>query len=275
MATRIHHLNCGSLCPFGARLIAGEGGLLAQARIVCHCLLIETDSALVLVDTGFGIEDARNPRRLGFMFGATLRPKPTLEETARTRIEALGFDPGDVRQIVVTHLDLDHAGGLGDFPEAEVHVFKPEYETAMQPPLRQRLRYVPAHWAHGPRWVQHDVEGDRWFGFESIRALPGIEPEVLLVPLVGHSRGHAGVAVKEGERWLLHCGDAYFHHNEVADPPSCPPGLRVFQATMAADAKARGHNPQRLRELARAHSAEVQLFSAHDPVELERAQAAA
>ena len=38
---RIHHLNCGSLCPHGALLINGEGGLLAPAKVVCRCLLIE------------------------------------------------------------------------------------------------------------------------------------------------------------------------------------------------------------------------------------------
>ena len=54
---RVHHLNCGTLCPHGRRLLAGEGGLLEPATVVCHCLLIETDDGLVLVDTGFGVED--------------------------------------------------------------------------------------------------------------------------------------------------------------------------------------------------------------------------
>jgi len=42
-----------------------------------------------------------------------------------------------------------------------------------------------------------------------VRALPGARDDVLLIPLPGHSRGHCGVAVKTGEGWLLHCGDAY------------------------------------------------------------------
>jgi hypothetical protein len=62
---RIHHLNCGTLCPHGARLINGEDGWLAPGRIVCHCLLIEVGDGLVLLDTGFGTEDTRNPRQLG------------------------------------------------------------------------------------------------------------------------------------------------------------------------------------------------------------------
>lgn len=273
---RVHHLSCGSLCPHGARLIAGEGGLLAPANIVCHCLLIETGDGLVLVDTGFGMDDARNPGQLGAAFRALMRPRPQAGTTALTQLEALGFAAADVRHIVITHLDLDHAGGLPDFPDAEVHVFAPELKAALHPTVRERTRYIGgAHWKHSPRWVSHETEGDEWIGFESVRILPGIDAEVLLVPLVGHSRGHTAVAVNKGDDgWLLHCGDAYFHRGEVATPPSCPPILRGFQAIMAADNKARKANQERLRQLATAHGGEVSIFCAHDPHELERAQAA-
>ncbi len=55
----IHHLNCGTLCPRGGRLLGADGGWLAEAPVVCHCLLVETSDGLVLVDTGFGTGDAR------------------------------------------------------------------------------------------------------------------------------------------------------------------------------------------------------------------------
>ena len=271
---RIHHLNCGSFCPHGARLINGEGGLLERGRIVCHCLAIETGDGLVLVDTGFGTEDVRNPRQLGSLFSALMSPRPELGTTAITQIEALGFAASDVRHIVATHLDLDHAGGLPDFPEAEVHLLAAELEEALNPSLNEKLRYIGgAHWKHDPRWVEHGTGGDEWFGFESVRILPGIDAELLLVPLIGHSRGHTAVAVKAGDGWLLHCGDAYFHHGEMATPPSCPPVLRFFQNLTASDNKARRRNQERLRELVSAHGAEVNLLCAHDPHELEREQA--
>ena len=107
-----------------------------------------------------------------------------------------------------------------------------------------------------------------------MRILPGLDVELLLIPLIGHSRGHTGVAVNTGERWLLHCGDAYFNHGELATPPTCPPMLSVFQRVLAADNGARVANVERLRELAAAHGDEVDLFCAHDPHELERDQAA-
>jgi glyoxylase-like metal-dependent hydrolase (beta-lactamase superfamily II) len=233
---------------------------------VAHCLLVETGEGLVLVDTGFGLADVGSPKRLGQPFRAIVRPECREKETAIRQIEALGLDPRDVRHIVVTHLDVDHAGGLGDFPEAEVHVFAPELEAARKPPLRERNRYIPAHWAHGPRWATHEVDGDSWFGFESVKLLPGLDVEIAMVPLVGHSTGHAAIAVNTGQGWLLHCGDAYFHHGEVATPPHCPAGLRAFQNLVGHDRKTRLANQERLRELAREHADEVELICSHDPV---------
>lgn len=273
---RIHHLSCGSLCPQGGRLIGGEGGLLSRAEVICHCLLIESSDGLVLVDTGFGTADALNPAQLGQPFRAALSPRPRREETALAQVEALGFAAADVRHIVATHLDPDHAGGLPDFPQAEVHVLAAELAAALHPSRRERVRYRRAHLDHGPRWVEHRAEagGDRWFGFESVRILPGLDVEVALVPLIGHSLGHTGVAVNSGDGWLLHCGDSYFNHGQLATPPTCPPLLSAFQRLLASDNGARVANVARLRELAASHSGEVTLFCAHDPHELRRDQAA-
>jgi glyoxylase-like metal-dependent hydrolase (beta-lactamase superfamily II) len=65
---RVHHLNCGSMCPLGQRLINGEGRWLGKAQMCCHCLLIEGRNGLILVDTGLGTADVANPTRLGVMF---------------------------------------------------------------------------------------------------------------------------------------------------------------------------------------------------------------
>ena len=271
---KVHHLNCGTLCPYGGRLISGEGGLIGGAEMVCHCLLIEAGGSLVLVDTGFGTADAAHPyKRLGVAFTSAFRAQPKPETAAIARVRELGLDPADVSHIVCTHLDLDHAGGLPDFPEAEVHVFAPEEPAAMNPSLPDRARYRSYHFQHGPRFVAHEVDGDTWNGFESIRLLPGVGAEIALIPLVGHSPGHTGIAVRDERGWMLHCGDAYFHRNQMADPPDCPSALRAFQSVMAADRSARHRNEQRLHRLAGDSSAEVRLFCSHDPVELERMRA--
>ena len=272
--TTIHHINCGTLCPAGGRLISGEGGLTG-AKMICHCLLIEAGDELILVDTGFGADDARHPyKRLGIPFNVGIRPKPELADTAIERVKAMGHDPADVRRIACTHLDLDHAGGLPDFPDADVHVFAPERRAAVDPKLLDRPRYPACHISHGPKWVSHETGGDTWMGFESVRIMEGADVEIALIPLLGHSRGHSAIAVRDGDGWLMHCGDAYFHHGQVEQPPHCPPALLAFQKLMAEDGSARVRNLARLQELARDHGDEVRLFCAHDPVELEREAAA-
>lgn len=271
----IHHLGCGTMCPHGRRLINGEGGLLEKARLVCHCLLVEDADGLTLIDTGFGLDDMRNTRQLGLIFDTLFGPQARESETAIEQVRALGFQPSDVRHIVVTHLDVDHAGGLPDFPDADVHVLGRELDAALHPRLRERERYAQAHWAHGPKWVRHEPEGDEWLGFESVRVVPGADDELLLVPLYGHTRGHCGVAVKRADgRWLLHCGDAFFNRGEVETPANCPPALRAYANIGSVENAVRKQNTERLRELAGRSSGQVELFCAHDPVTLDRMRAA-
>ena len=262
----IHHLSCATLRPHGT-----IGGRLSPARMVAHCLVVERPGGLLLVDTGFGTGDIADPRRLGRPFVALLRPELRPAETARAQVKALGHRVEDVTDIALTHLDLDHAGGIGDFPRARVHVLGPELDAALHPRVRERARYVAAQWAHGPRWVRHDeggpAGGEDWFGLAGVRVLGD---DVLLVPLPGHTRGHCGVAVRRPDGgWLLHAGDAYFHADELRTPPAAPLGLRAIQRLMAADDDQRRANQQRLRALHAPHADEVTVFSAHDATELE------
>ncbi len=259
------------MCPYGGALVGGDGAAWHTAELVAHCLLVESSAGLVLVDTGFGTADVADPRRLGYRpFRAAIGLRVAREATATARIIALGRDPADVRHIVVTHLDLDHAGGLGDFPEAEVHVYADEHAVAMDPTRRERARYIQRHWKHGPRWAIHGPGGDHWFGLESVPTIPGLDEEIALIPLPGHSRGHCGVALRDGDRWLLHCGDSYFHHAEIETPPSCPPALRLFQNVVGLDRRARLANQERLRQLRRDHGGQVEMFCSHDPSDLAR-----
>jgi len=270
---RIHHLNCVSACPIGGLWMDGVSHAL-RGRLVTHCLLLELDRQLVLVDTGYGLRDVHDPRsRLARPFLALLRPELREEMTAIRQIERLGFDPRDVRNILLSHLDFDHAGGLDDFPNAKVHLLANEVKSAelRRTPL-DRMRYRPQQWGTRASWVQHLVDvGETWFGFARVRALPELPPEVLMVPLIGHTFGHAGIAVRRADDWLLYAADAYFFHAEL-DPerPHCTPGLAAYQTLMEKDRSARLLNQERLRELRRTHGAEVHIFCAHDVHEFER-----
>jgi glyoxylase-like metal-dependent hydrolase (beta-lactamase superfamily II) len=266
---RIHHLNCGCMCPIGGALFDGFSRGLT-ACLVCHCLLIETNQGLVLIDTGFGERDIKAPlSRLSPFFMNLNRIQFEEKYTAVAAIERLGLNPRDVRHIVLTHLDFDHAGGLEDFPEATVHVMLSEIEAAKERHgFVSSRRYRPGQWDEVKNWKYYSAGGEPWFGFEAVRNLEGLPPEILLIPLVGHTRGHAGIAIETSEGWLLHAGDAYFYRHEVSSPKRvCTPGLRAYQSFMEVDRKARLSNQDKLRALSVDHSSEVRLFCSHDAIE--------
>ena len=119
---RVHHLNCISECPPGGLLMDGHSKTF-RGKVACHCLLVETANQLVLIDTGFGLRDVAEPRqRLSRFFLHLNKPEFREDMTAVRQIETLGFSARDVRHILLTHLDFDHAGGLDDFPAATVHM---------------------------------------------------------------------------------------------------------------------------------------------------------
>ena len=262
--------------PVGLSVLGNTTRVTNSPTMVCHCLLIELADELVLVDTGFGIQDtAVRQRRLPRRLTRAARPALDVTETAAHQVEALGFRREDVGHILVTHLDPDHAGGLSDFPRARVHVLAAEHFGATaRSRLGERSRYVPAQWAHGPAWEFYGATGEPWFGFEAVRDLRGLPPEILMVPLSGHTRGHACIAVEAGTGWLLHCGDAYFHHGDVHAGSQCPAALTFFQRMVAFDHAEVLANQARLQALTRASSNEVVVFCSHDPAELQRLQRA-
>lgn len=262
---RVHHLNCATLCPPLARTFDHDG----HPGLVCHCLLLEGRDGLILVDTGLGTEDLRDaPARLGRGFVALSRPRLDPAETAAAQVERLGFSRRDVRHVVLTHLDPDHAGGLSDFPEARAHVMMAEQEAAV---LRtspfEKLRYRPAHVETWARWSLYAPRGEPWYGFAAVRELQGIADELLLIPLAGHTRGHCGVALRDEAGWMLHAGDAYFHRRELDGRPP-PPGLRAVERLDDVDHAQRVANRDRLVALHRQGA--VRIFCSHDPVELAR-----
>lgn len=90
------------------------------------------------------------------------------------------------------------------------------------------------------------------------------------MPLIGHTFGHAGVAVRSGSGWILLAGDAYFYWAEMdLARPRCTPGLRFYQFMMEKDRSLRLRNQRRLRALKRNHGKDVTIISSHDRKEFE------
>jgi len=247
---KVHHINCGWL-----RFPPGR-------KVPCHCLLIEDEAGLALVDSGIGLLDGQNPverigRQMidsaGFQFGEA--------DTAVRQIERLGLRPADVAHIILTHGDADHAGGLADFPTAHVHVASEELAAIRA----GDWRYRSAQFAHGPRWAEVSPSGRRWFGLEARPLSIGFASDMLLVPLFGHTLGNSGVAIRQGDHWLLHVGDAYYLRVELQTDNHA---VSVLTAQAAADDVRRRESLEQLRRLASDHANEIEMVGYHDITEL-------
>ncbi len=260
---KIHHLNCGTMFP---RYPRGTQG-------ITYCLLVETNDGLLLVDTGFGIQDYENPTWFSKVFIWSLDMPRSLEETAACQVEKAGYSRNDVKHIVLTHLHSDHAGGLRDFPDAQVHVHVLEHKAIQSPKGFKERFYDAAHWSHCPKWVVHEKEEkEDWFGFRNNRIKEGLIPDVRLIPLHGHTRGHCGVAIQTSTGWLLHCGDAtypFYHANEPAEPFK-PLPYYVMAPPRWLEKSLIGENTKRLRELHNKHGSDIQFICSNDVITYSR-----
>jgi len=236
-------------------------------KLVCHVLLCETPAGLVLIDSGLGRHDFSNPKRMGPARFIT-RPDRSDKWTAIAQVEALGHKATDVTHVVLTHMDFDHIGGIADFPDAVVHTTADEYDWAVvNPDFASKQRYSQKQWSHGPKIQTHTGPGDEWkYGLTGMEVLPGIT----YVPMPGHTKGHAAVAVDAGDRGLLiHGGDAVFDASSYTDTTSSGAPLkkvgklRAFEKVMAQDRKKIAGNHATLARLNGEDG--VTVFNAHDP----------
>jgi len=191
-------------------------------------LLVETSDGLVLVDTGLGMNDYVHHSGILKVFRMIMVVPLNPGEAAIRQVTRLGYDPKDVRHIVLTHMHFDHCGGLPDFPWAKIHVYRKEYEAFTNRPRQfTDLAYVRRHIADGPDWAFYDDSGDKWFDFDAIR-LPFV-PEMWLLPLPGHTRGQCGVVIKTAHGWLFQTSDAAALFNEEAPDWLIRWGLGPYQ----------------------------------------------
>lgn len=192
----IRILNCASMYPWWPRWnVAGV------------TLLVDTLEGPVLVDTGLGLHDHTDPSQLVKFFRLDFGIPYAPEETAIRRVEKLGIDPQSIHHIILTHAHFDHAGGIPDFPWAKIHLHRQEYEAVQHPHTWiERFAYDWKDFSIPVDWILYDTERENWYEFEAIR-MP-FEPEMYLIPLFGHTSGHCGVAIRDGEGWHFHCADA-------------------------------------------------------------------
>jgi glyoxylase-like metal-dependent hydrolase (beta-lactamase superfamily II) len=218
MSVRVYDLDTCPLYPIGVAHARSVRDASGQAWLCTRVLAVHTpEDGWVLIDTGFGRQDLANPEAsMGARFVATAKPHRATARPAAEWLNTVPDGPLSMNRVVLTHLDLDHAGGLRDFAGVPISVHPREWQAATQrKTLVHRLRYRA-------RQLQGVAEPElfgpattSFGGFEAGR-VPGLSDRFLWVSLPGHTPGHCGVAIRRDDGgYVFHVGDAVLEMQEI------------------------------------------------------------
>jgi N-acyl homoserine lactone hydrolase len=209
-------------------LISGEPAM----TVPCPAYLIRHPSAgAILVDTGLhpsvATDGQENLGRLAARFG-----KPALEpgKDVPAQLRARGLDPGEIPVVVMTHLHLDHASAISEFPNSTFVISEVEWEAATIGPKPSLNGYRRAHfdYAFDYRTVDFDRGGiDSYSSFARCFDLFG-DGSVRLAYTPGHSAGHMSVIAHLAERDFVIGGDAVYMQAQLEG--GAPLAPRPFDA---------------------------------------------
>jgi glyoxylase-like metal-dependent hydrolase (beta-lactamase superfamily II) len=217
---KIHAIQTGTVAV-KTRQVEGVGsGIRRQLNMLLdrdwteplpiYAYAIEHPEGVIVVDTG---ETARvsDPRYFPgwhpyFRFGVREWVEPEAE--IGPQLEQLGIGPREVRWVVLTHMHTDHAGGLAHFPHSEILVSRADFREAAGG--RGLLRGYPSN--RFPQWLDPtlvELASESFGPFPHSRRLTSAG-DVTIVALPGHTRGHLGVVVDDGDHSVLLAGDASY-----------------------------------------------------------------
>jgi N-acyl homoserine lactone hydrolase len=226
---RVHPLTTGTVM-YPVDAFFARGGRLAglhaigfrseRVEIPIPVFILEHPGAgVVLVDTGFHASVAVDPKKnmgpvLGRIFKSRMRPDEAVPDQLRER----GIDPKDVKTVVMTHLHVDHASGVAQFPDATFIVTEREWESATGGPQLRR-GYVPRQFDHAFDWRTIDFDGPGVSSFASFgRSLDLYgDGSVRLVYTPGHTLGHMSVVVRLSDGEMLIAADSIYTMRTLRD----------------------------------------------------------
>jgi len=219
---KIHAINTGSVTIRPNQVEGKGGGLMRTLNVYLdkrwtealpiYAWAIEHPEGVVVIDTG---ETARTAE-LGYFprwhpYYRNLKTDVKPEQEIGPQLEEIGIKTNEVRQVILTHMHTDHAGGLHHFPKSEVVIMKQAYDLARG--FRGRLRGFLPHrlpsWL-SPKLIALSDEGYGPFPKSLKMTKAG---DIILVPTSGHTEAHISVILETPDVNYFFAGDTSYNQD--------------------------------------------------------------
>ncbi len=204
----------------GAQLIGSRGGwhwLPVPAFLVEH-----PQAGAILIDTGLHQVCTQDvAANMGRIAGLTFKVRMDHDQALRFQLPERGVRPAAVQIVIITHLHVDHASAVVEFPQATFVIDHREWAAAAGHGGRQGYHHRQFDHAFDWRTVDYDSEAVESFaGFAHTLDLLG-DGSIRLISTPGHTPGHQSVLLRTAEGEILIAGDAAYTDRELhgrADP---------------------------------------------------------
>ncbi len=173
-----------------------------------YAWVIEHREGVIVVDTGQGAHLLETGTSLHPYVRWEVAFRIDREEEIGPQLRALGIGPRDVKRVVLTHLHMDHDGGLAHFPHSKILVAPGELRRASGWLGRMR-GYLPNRW---PLWfdpVPLDLAAEPFGPFAASRRLTEAG-DIVAVATPGHTADHVSILVQEDDATLFLAGDTSY-----------------------------------------------------------------
>lgn len=212
----------------------GEAGTLAILRStreerephpIPSFLIRHPSAGLILVDTGLHPSIASDPtENLGRFSTWLMRPAMEPGQDVLSQLRDKGIGHADIRMVIFTHLHLDHASAIAEFPESTLLASAAEWQFAatVRNPAFKGYRRQQYDYAFDYRTVSFDSEKVRSYAsFGRTLDLFG-DGSIRLAFTPGHSAGHQSVICRLQEHDLVIAGDAIYEEKQLEAGANLP-----------------------------------------------------
>jgi len=173
-----------------------------------YAWIIDHPEGVIVVDTGQGVHLLESSRSLHPYHRWQVAFRLEREEEIGPQLRALGVGRFDIKRVVLTHLHVDHDGGLAHFPNTEILVSPGELRAARG--WLGRLRgYLPNRW---PTWFDPkplDLAPEELGPFSASKRLTAAG-DVIAVATPGHTPNHISVVVEDQDTTYFLAGDTSY-----------------------------------------------------------------